>query len=395
MQAFSNIRVLDFTHVYAGPFATFQLAVMGADVIKIEPPDRPDQMRGEGVVPELNQQGLGTTYVFNNQGKRAITLDLARHEGVEVAQRLIAGADVLVENYTHGLGQFNLGPAQALEINPRLIYCDMSGYGHAGRFGGRPAYDPVIQASSGMMSLNGRPDQAFIRVGPPLVDYGTGAQAAFAIAAALYQREHSGVGQLIEVNMQDAALVMMSPLVANAIHAGKTEMRSGNGSASRPGYGVYPCRDGDLMIGAFTLTHHRRLFEVLELGQWIDIPEHCDPQWIAEHGEQICAALQSCLAGRSAHDWELCLNAADVPAARVRDLHDVLANEQPARAEHSRIRRIAGSEIGAPIAAFRFAQHGPQLNSRCAQHGEDTDEVLADLGYDAAEITRLRQLGAI
>lgn len=395
MLAFSGIRVLDLTHVYAGPFATQQLAIMGAEVIKIEPPDNPDQMRFEGVDEELNQLGIGTTYLFNNQGKKAMTLDLGSEAGKEIMLRLIAGADVLVENYTHGLLRHGLGPEVALQANPRLIYCDMTGYGHEGQFGGRPAYDPVVQASSGMMSLNGRADQEFIRVGPPLIDYGTGAQTAFAIAAALYQRTHSGKGQIIEVNMQDAALVMMSPLVSNALHAGVTEVRSGNGVDSRPGYAVYRCRDDDLMIGAFTLKHHQKLFKLLNLQNKINIPSRISRQWIREHGAEIRQQIASCLGAQDADQWEIDLNQADIPAARVRDLHRMLVEEQSNRASTSRFSRISGNPIETPIAAFRYAEQGPNFDPHCARHGEHTTEILEALGYDASEISRLREQGAI
>lgn len=221
MQAFERVRILDFTHVYAGPFTTYQFAVMGAEVIKIEPTDNPDMMRNEGVDAASNEVGLGSTYLFNNQGKKAISLNLATEEGQGIARKLIETADVLVENYSSGLDKYGLGSKQALEINPQLIYCNMSAYGPDNEFADRPAFDPVIQAMSGMMSVNGEPDQPFIRVGPPLIDYGTGAQAAFAISSALFQRSRTGKGQVIHVNMLDAALVMMSPIVQVLCKVGK------------------------------------------------------------------------------------------------------------------------------------------------------------------------------
>ena len=137
MQVFEGIRVLDFTHVYAGPFATYQLAVMGAEVIKIEPPGLPDVMREIGVDEDLNQQGLGSAYIFNNQGKKAITLNLSSTEGKAIALELIATADVLVENYTNGFEPFGLGSEQALAVNPRLIYCEMTGFSRDNKFSGR------------------------------------------------------------------------------------------------------------------------------------------------------------------------------------------------------------------------------------------------------------------
>ncbi len=395
MRPFEDIRVLDFTHVYAGPFATFQLAVMGAEVIKIEHPELPDQIRIEGVDEALNEQGLGTAYQFNNQGKKALSLNLDCDAGRQIAIKLIESADVLVENYTHGLDRYDLGAAQALQINPRLIYCEMTGFGKDNPFAGRPAYDPIIQAASGMMSLNGNADQEFLRVGPPLIDYGMGAQTAFAIASALYQRSVSGKGQVIEANMLDAALVMMSPLVSNAIHAGKTDRRTGNVQIDRPGYCVYACRDGDIMIGAFTLEHHRKLFAVLALDDSIKIPAEFDRQWVRENGALLREKMLQRMALKDAGEWELELNNADIPAARVRDLHDMLNQEQLQRAAHSQFRRVESSTNTAPIAAFRFAEHGPRLEPRCARHGEDNATILGELGYDSEAIAALTDQGVI
>ena len=395
MQAFNGIRVLDFTHVFAGPFATYQLAVMGAEVIKIEPPGLPDVMRDVGVDEAHNQLGLGSSYIFNNQGKRAITLNLNSSEGKTIALELIKTADVLVENYTNGLEPFGLGPKQALAVNPRLIYCEMTGFGKDNEFSGRPAYDAVIQAFSGMMSLNGEVDQEYLLVGPPLIDYGTGAQAAFAIASALYQRSHSDKGQVIEVNMLDAALMMMSPQVANAIHAGSTDLRSGNAQTVRPGYAVFACDSGDIMIGAYSLSQHRQLFGVLNIGALIQVPESFDKHWLKAHGEQLRAVIIQRLSGHSAEHWEAVLNAADVPAARVRDLHEMLIGDQPGRAPSSQYQRIEGSTQSAPIAAFRYAEYGPDLNPHCARHGEDNAAVLAELGYDSDAIAVLNEKGVI
>ena len=395
MQAFHGIRVLDFTHVYAGPFATFQLAVMGADVIKVEPPWQPDQMRAEGVDATLNEQGLGTNYIINNQGKRAITLDLAQEEGAHIARQLLESADVVVENYGGLLGRYGLDANSALELNPRLVYCELSGFGGDNPRAGRPAYDPVIQAASGMMSVNGEPGRDFLRVGPPLIDYGTGAQTAFAIASALYQRERDGRGRIIEVNMFDAALLMMSPQVANAIHAGQTDARSGNIPPSRPGYSVYACAEGDLLIGAFTVAHHRRLIDRLEPDLDPAPPQALTREWIVEQADPLRRAIAARLREKSADEWETLLNDADVPAARVRDLHEVLAQEQGERAASSRFERYPDRGITAPVAAFRFDADGPSLDPRCARHGEDSAAVLEELGYSSAEIETLAERGVI
>ncbi len=395
MRAFEGIRVLDFTHVFAGPFATFQLSVMGAEVIKIEPPDNPDMMRELGANVELNQQGIGLNFQVNNQGKKAISLNLKHPDGLKIARQLIATADVLVENYTHGLNAFGLGPKDALAINPQLIYCEMSGFGRNNIFGDRPAYDTIIQAVSGMMSVNGEANQAKLRVGPPLVDYGTGAQAAFAISAALFQRSRTSKGQVIEVNMLDAAMMMMSPQVADAIQRGKTDQRGGNNSPDYAGYAVFPCQDDDLMVGAFSPLQHAKLFKVLNLGELIELPEKITLDWLKQHSKELRELMLPIFTKETAAHLEKHLNAHDIPAARVRDMYDMLSNEQQHRAVTSQFKRNSEREITSPIAAFNFADDGPDLETRCARHGEDTDAVLTELGLSPERLVELRKSGAI
>ena len=200
MQPFEGIRVIDMTHVFAGPFCTYQLAVLGADVIKVEPPGDPDMTREEGVVPELNARGMGTAYLAQNGGKRAIAVDIKTAEGIEILKKLAASADVLVENYKGGtLEALGLGYDALAAINPQLIYCSMTGFGRTGPKGSDRGYDVVIQAFSGVMAANGEANAPPVRVGPPMVDYGTGAQAALAVSSALFQRSRGG-GMLLRLS---------------------------------------------------------------------------------------------------------------------------------------------------------------------------------------------------
>jgi len=394
MQAFEGIRVLDFTHVYAGPFASFQLAVMGAEVIKIESPQNLDMMRSDGTDSERTRDGLAVGYLANNQGKKSICLDLAREEGREIARRLIESADVLVENYTHGLQRYGLDSEAALEINPQLIYCSLTGFGDDNVFSGRPAYDTVIQAFSGMMSVNGEATQQRMRVGPPLMDYGTGAQAAFAIASALYQGTRTGKGQVINVNMLDAALVMMSPLVLTAIDESKSPARTGN-LTRRPGYGVFDCSDDAIMVGAFTFAQHQRLFSSMKLDPIFIEQNAGDEASLLRNADGLRSAMQQCFEKRDTSYWEVRLNKDDVPAARVRDLYEMLKQEQLQRAPGSQFQRLQDSTLTAPIAAFTYADDGPEFDDYCARAGEDTDTVLADIGISSEQIKELRAAGII
>lgn len=253
MKPFEGIRVLDLTHVLAGPFCTHQLAALGADVIKIEPPGNPDMTREEGVVFPLNDAGIGTYFMAQNGGKRAISLDLKSDDGRKVFATLMKGADVMVQNYAGGaLEKLGLSYAHVSAINPQLIYCSMTGFGRTGPKADHPAYDVVIQAFTGLMAANGNAHTGPMRVGPPMVDYGTGAQAALAISAALFQRTKTGKGQHIDVAMTDAAFMLMSAFVTDALITGEAPPPHGNVHARYAGYATFDTADRMMMIGAWT-----------------------------------------------------------------------------------------------------------------------------------------------
>jgi crotonobetainyl-CoA:carnitine CoA-transferase CaiB-like acyl-CoA transferase len=189
MQPFQGIKVLDLAHVYTGPFCTYQLSVLGAEVLKIEPPDRPDMTRHQVGMAEP-APGMNLSYLTQNANKRALALDLKKPKGRDILKRLVKTYDVLVENHRAGvLDDAGLGYKNMSAINPRLIYCSITGFGQTGPKRGHGAFDPVIQALSGLMSVTGTPETAPVKVGSPVVDYGTGLYAAYAVSAALFQRE--------------------------------------------------------------------------------------------------------------------------------------------------------------------------------------------------------------
>ena len=235
MQALDGIRVLDLTHVLAGPFSTYQLAVLGADVIKIEAVGNPDMNRDVGAVNALNDAGMGSHFQSQGANKRAMTLNLKSAKGREIFKALARDTDVVVENFRAGaMERLGLGYEDLRAVRPDLVYCSITGFGHTGPKRGPGAFDNVIQAFSGMMTTTGHPDEPEVMVGPPFADYGTGAQAAFAIAAALLRRERTGEGQRIDVSMLDSALAMMACWVLNASLTGEPPARSGNGRTCVP-----------------------------------------------------------------------------------------------------------------------------------------------------------------
>src|ERR1700676_24348 len=226
---FEGIRIIDITHVLAGPFAAYQLAVLGADVIKVEHPDDPDQSRSSGTDRALNRAQMGTSFLTQGSNKRAITLDLKEESGREILKRLVAGADVLVENYRPGaFAALGLGYEALAAINPRLVYCSISAFAQDGPRREQTAYDHVIQATSGLMAMTGTEEVNPIKFGAPAVDYATGTMAAFALASALFQRERTGKGQRIDLAMLDVAMILMSSHLAGYLRNGAEPKPSGN-----------------------------------------------------------------------------------------------------------------------------------------------------------------------
>jgi crotonobetainyl-CoA:carnitine CoA-transferase CaiB-like acyl-CoA transferase len=399
MKPLEGIRVLDLTHVLAGPFCTYQLGVLGADVIKIEPPDNPDMTREEGVVPSLNDAAYGTYFQAQNAGKRAITLNLKDAAGRDILRRLIETADVLVQNYAgDALEELGFGYDAVSAIQPSLIYCTLTGFGRTGPKANHPAYDVVIQAFSGLMSANGTPETGPVRVGPPMVDYGTGAQAALAISAALLQREKTGSGQRIDVSMLDAALMLMSANVTDTLTTGKPPQPHGNNHPHYAGYRTFETADGLLMVGAWTNRQLSRLLEALgetERARLVlEMPRASVGGMVAGDADLISSHLKA----RSAEQWETILNNSRVPAARVRTLDEALDHDQ---VKSRRVVQQAGpahtgdGPPAFPVAAFSYDNGSPDLQRPPPHVGEHTDEVLADVGVSATEIAALRKAGTL
>jgi len=379
MRPFEGIRVIDITHVLAGPFAAYQLAVLGADVIKVEHPDDPDQSRGAGTDKELNRRQMGTAFLTQGSNKRSITLDLKQEKDREILKKLVATADVFVENYRPGAFEaLGLGYEVLSKINPKLIYASFSAFGQHGPRGPMTAYDHVIQATSGIMAMTGTPEVNPIKFGSPAVDYATGMTGAFALSAALYQRERTGKGQRIDMAMLDVAMILMSSHLTGYLRNGVHPKPSGNRHPHATN-SAYDTRQGLVMLGASNLRQQRRLWTLLERPEMI---KKTNEERDADR-EREAAVLAEIMKTRTADEWEEFLQARHVPAARVRTMGEAVADSQ--LKSRGIIHRHAGAqgvegEFGVPMAAFTFAHDGPRIDTPPPALGQHNDEIFKELG---------------
>src|SRR5215469_1485201 len=297
---FEGIRIIDATHVLAGPFAAYQLAVLGADVIKLEHPEEPDQTRDSGTDRALNRLGMGTSYLTQGSNKRSITLNLKTEAGCEILKRLVARADIIVENYRPGaFAALGLGYEVMSKINPRLIYCSISAFGQDGPRGSQTAYDHVIQATSGLMATTGTEEVNPIKFGSPAVDYATGTTGAFALASALFQRERTGRGQRIDLAMLDVAMILMGSHVTGYTRTGHHPKPNGNINEQVTA-SCYPTRDGLLMLGASNMRQYRRFWRVLGRPELIQ-PDLEAREHVREAETKLIAEI---MMERTADEWE-------------------------------------------------------------------------------------------
>jgi crotonobetainyl-CoA:carnitine CoA-transferase CaiB-like acyl-CoA transferase len=384
MRPFEGIRVIDATHVLAGPFAAYQLGVLGADVIKIEDPNDPDQSRSNGTDPALNRQQMGTAFLTQASNKRSLTLDLKQERDREILKALVKTADVFVENYRPGaFDALGLGYDELSRINPRLVYASFSAFGQSGPRGRQTAYDHVIQATSGIMAMTGTQDVHPVKIGAPAVDYMTGMTGAFALSAALLQREKTGKGQRIDMAMLDVAMLLMASHVTGYLRNGGHPKPHGNRHPHATN-GAFTAKDGALvMLGASNLRQQKRLWKLLGRP---DMAKSNNDERDADHDREI-AVLEEIMKTRTADEWEQYLQANHVPAARVRSMAEAIAD--PHLASRGVIHRHAKGDgieggFGVPLTAFLFAHDGPRINRPPPTLGQHNEELLAELGLAPA-----------
>ena len=329
-QPLKRIRVIDLTQVFAGPYCTYQLALLGAQVIKVEPPGG-EMTRYGGALPELAEQGLGLSFCTQNAQKNCIELDLKDSRHVAKVLDLAAEADIFIQNYRPGVAQrLGLGEGALAAVNPRLVYCSISAYGEVGPIGHRPAYDHVVQAMSGIMSTTGTDEMGPVKVGAPYIDYATGLNAAFAVMAGLRQRDLTGEFQRVDVSMLDTAMTMMANNLVTVATTGEDMPKLGNEAASRaPSSGCYATQGGDLlMLAANNQRQFVNLCEVLGHPEWAADPRWAEPRARAANQDALRELFKSSFLSKPADEWESLLDQTGVPASRVRKLSETVAEGQ-------------------------------------------------------------------
>lgn len=388
----AGVRVLDLTNVLAGPFCTYQLALMGAEVIKIEQPQRGDLARRLGADPEAAKRGMGASFVAVNGGKQSVTLDLKHPEGKEVLKRFVAEADVLVENFRPGvMDRLELGYEVLSRVRPSLVYCAISGFGKDGPFAQRPAYDQIVQGAAGVMSITGDADSAPLRVGYPVSDTVGGLTAAFAVASALLGARQTGIGRLLDVSMLEATLATMGWVVSNYLNAGVTPVPMGNANFTAAPSGTFRTGDGLINIAANEDKQYAALCDVVGRPDLRADARFADRHARKLHRAPLTQELESALAARGAAEWEELLIGAGVPAGQVLTVPEII--------EHPHLQgRGFVTEMEAPEGrqrvtrcGFRFGDGNPAPAGPAPALSAQTDAWLARLGYGEEEIRRLKE----
>ncbi len=392
-----GVRVLECASVIAGPYCSYMLTLLGAETIKIERPAQGDWMRNQGGDAGLVAAGLGSAFLSCNAGKRSVALDLKDPRGVKIAREIAAGVDIMIENWRPGTDErLGVGFEAVRAVNPRIVYCSISGFGQDGPMSPRAAYDHIIQAVSGIMSVTGTPQTAPSRTGPPLVDYLTGLSAALAIVAALRERDRTNEAQHVDVGMLDCAVAGMSSIISGHVNGGVPAAPIGNAAASgAPGSGLFPTKTSPLTLVANTEAQFAALCDVLGRPELPSDPRFREPAKRKRNQTELREIIAAALLERPAIEWESKFAAAGVPAGAVRSVPELLDETQVAARDLFRSLALPGQsrEAALPTAGFKLNGRRVAPEQPPPLLAADNDRVLTELGYDAQQRRALREDG--
>ena len=393
MKLLLGIRVLDLTNVLSGPFATLHLALLGAEVIKIENPTGGDLSRALGCRPELNKRQMGTSFLAQNANKKSVTLNLKFPEGKEIFKRLVKTADVVVENFRPDvMNRLGIGYGVLKEINPKIIYCAISGFGKDGPDAMKPAYDQIIQGLSGEMAINGDERLNPLRAGFPVCDTVGGLNAAFAIMAALYYREKTGEGQFIDVALLDSIMPLMGWVVANLLIGGQQPVLMGNDNFTAAPSGVFKTKDGYINIAANKQEQWEAVADVLGVPELKTDPRFQERDIRKKNRKLLTQLLEEKLTQKGTKYWVDILNKHDVPSGEILSLEEAL--NQPQVKHRRTIEAIYCEGIG-ELKLFnltaKFEKTPGKVENPPPRLSQHTEEILKGVGYNDEEIKRLKE----
>jgi len=397
MKILENVRVLDMTNVLSGPFCTLHLALLGAEVIKIEVPGAGDLARKLGNVPELNKKLMGTSFLAQNANKKSLTLNLKADEGKEIFRKLLETADVLVENFRPGV-LTRLGfPWEELEkINPKLVYCSISGFGQTGPDAKKPAYDQIIQGLSGAMDVNGDQRLHPLRAGFPVCDTVGGLNAAFAVMAGLFHRERTGQGQQIDIALLDSIMPLMGWVAANLLIGGKAPVPMGNDNFTAAPSGAFKTKDGFINIAANQQIQWENLCDVVGVPELKTDPRFQERDTRKANRYELTPLIEAKLTEQTTEHWVEALNAKGIPSGDILSLEKALLSPQIDHRET--IATVNEPDIG-DIRIFnlsaKFAKTPGKIDNPPPQLSAHTDEILTELGFSQEELNALREKAVI